>query len=92
MTASSQSICDNVFRVTPGTAAGGAPSAADASLATNPATAQIAQDAKPVKPRRVSMMTSLLVRIASVRTSVLAIIIRTRWGARWETVVSLGPL
>jgi hypothetical protein len=51
------SICDNIFRVRPGVTGGEAPSAADASLATNPVTAQIAQDAKPAKPRRVSMMT-----------------------------------
>jgi hypothetical protein len=41
--------------VRPGVTGGEAPSAADASLATNPVTAQIAQDAKPAKPRRVSM-------------------------------------
>jgi hypothetical protein len=45
--------------VTPGVTAGNAPAAADASVATNPITAQIAQDAKPAKPRRVSMTTSL---------------------------------
>ena len=47
------------FRVTPGVTAGGV-SSADASVAMNPVTAQIAQDAKPAKPRRVSMTTSLL--------------------------------
>jgi hypothetical protein len=47
-----------IFRVTPEVAAGGAP-CADASVAMNPVSPQIAQDAKPAKPRRVSMTTSL---------------------------------
>src|ERR1700687_606622 len=50
------SVCDRIFRVTPGVVAGGAPWA-ETSVAMNPAAAQIAQ---PAKPRRVSMMTSLL--------------------------------
>src|ERR1700761_3466246 len=48
------SFCDRIFRETPGVVAGGA-SSADASVAIKPATAQIAQDATPAKPRRVSM-------------------------------------
>jgi hypothetical protein len=51
------SVCDKIFRVTPGVAAGGV--CADASVAANPVMEQSAQDATPAKPRRVSMMTSL---------------------------------
>src|ERR1700677_3121943 len=50
------SLCDRILRDTPGVAAGGAPSAADASVAMNPVSAQIAQDATLAKSRRVSMM------------------------------------
>ena len=49
------SICDKIFRVGPGISAGGAPSAAEASVAANPVIAQSAQDATPAKPLRVSM-------------------------------------
>jgi hypothetical protein len=41
----------------------------------NPVSPQIAQDAKPAKSRRVNITTSLLVRLASVRTSTNGIII-----------------
>jgi len=46
-------VCDKIFRVTPGVAAGAVP-CADASVAMNPVTVQIAQDAIPAKSRRVS--------------------------------------
>src|ERR1700722_5214647 len=49
------SLCDKIFRETPGVVAGGVVPCADASVAINPVTAQIAQDATPAKPRRVSM-------------------------------------
>src|SRR5216683_3134975 len=48
------SVCDRIFRVTPGVVAGVVP-CADASVAMNPVTAQSAQDAIPAKSRRVSM-------------------------------------
>jgi hypothetical protein len=52
------SACDKIFRVTPPLAAGGAPWA-DAAVATNSVIPQIAHDAKPANPRRVSMTPSL---------------------------------
>src|SRR5450755_4036330 len=48
------SVCDRIFRVTPGVVAG-VVACADASVAMNPVTAQSAQDAIPAKSRRVSM-------------------------------------
>src|SRR4029077_10878356 len=45
------SVCKKIFRVTPGVAAVGVP-CADASVAINPVTAQIAHDATPAKSRR----------------------------------------
>jgi hypothetical protein len=47
-----------IFRVTPPLAAGGAPWA-DAEVATNSVIPQIAHEAKPANPRRVSMTPSL---------------------------------
>src|SRR3984893_16720541 len=52
------SVCKKIFRVTPGVAAGGVP-CANASVAINPVTAQIVQDANPAKSRRVSGMVFL---------------------------------
>ena len=49
------SICDKIFRIGPGITAGGAPSAAEASVATNPVIAQSAQNVTRAKPLRVSM-------------------------------------
>src|SRR6516225_8324179 len=51
------SVCDRIFLLKLGDPAGGEP-CADASVATNPVSPQIAQDAKPENPRRVSMMTN----------------------------------
>jgi hypothetical protein len=52
------SACDKIFRVTPPLAAGGVPWA-DAAVATNSVIPQIAHEAKPANPRRVSMTPSL---------------------------------
>jgi hypothetical protein len=65
------SVCDNIFRATPGVAAGGAV-CADASVARNPVTAQSAQDATPAKSRRVSMVNLPLSFPASLRPGQLA--------------------
>src|SRR6516165_2733550 len=54
------SICDKIFRVTPGVVAGGVPWA-DTSVATKSVIPQIAHDATAANPRRVSMATSLRV-------------------------------
>jgi hypothetical protein len=63
------SICDKIFRVTPGVAAGCVP-CADASVATNSVIPQIAHDAKPVNPRLVSMTLSLpVVRFKNAKPS-----------------------
>jgi len=51
------SICDKIFRVTPGVGAGWLPSA-DASVAINSVIPQIAHAAKLEKPRLVSMTTT----------------------------------
>ena len=53
--------------MTPGVTAGDVLSAGDASVATNPVIVQIKQDAKPAKPRRVSMSAPCRVRIAEIR-------------------------
>jgi hypothetical protein len=53
------SVFDRSFRVTPGVVAAGAP-CADASVATKPVTAQIAQEAKPANSRHDNMTPSLL--------------------------------
>ena len=52
------SVCDRIFRVTPGVVAGGVV-CAEAPAAMNSASPQIAQPATPVKFLRVSMATSL---------------------------------
>src|SRR5450631_2078395 len=65
------SVCDRIFRVTPGVVAGVVP-CADASVAMNPVTAQSAQDAIPAKSRRVSMSEPpCRVGITGVRTSAM---------------------
>src|SRR6185295_12246969 len=51
------SVCDRIFRVTPGVVAGGVV-CAEASAAMNSASPQIAQPATPVKFLRVSMAIS----------------------------------
>jgi hypothetical protein len=67
--AAGPSVFDRSLRVTPPVEAAGA--CADASVATKPVMAQSAQDAKPAKPRRVSMASSLPFRSVLVRTSVI---------------------
>jgi len=53
--------------------AAGAP-CADASVATKPVTAQIAQEAKPAKPRRVSITPSLLFPNARAGISLIEVV------------------
>src|SRR5262245_27047699 len=65
------SVCDKIFRVTPAVAAGGVPWA-DASVAMNSVIPQIAHDAKPANPRRVSMISSLLVSGSLAPSGLLA--------------------
>src|ERR1700733_5762101 len=62
------SLCERIFRLTPGVAAGGVV-CADASVAANSVIAQSAQDAIPAKSRRVSMIDLPCdVRIHRIRT------------------------
>jgi len=77
------SVCDKIFRVTPDVAAGGAP-CADASLAMNSVSPQIAHDAKPANPRRVSMISSLLVSESSAPSGLTQIVRLSRLGWQGE--------
>ena len=66
-----QRLPDSASRaLTPGVTTRGASSAANASVSTNPATAQIAQDVRPAKLRRVSITACLPWPDHRVRTSV----------------------